>query len=158
MTRKNYEEEAIKLSKAIDIAIESFEKFPREIWTKGELTHIISCYTEWKYWALNPEPKFRKIVSLNYIINDVFIIFQESSGKDVDYFWKQIEKQNLGYIREDKLGKIMKRGKINNLIEYEYAIDIIVVAEQEKRITVSEAEKLAKMIGVFEMRKIKNGL
>lgn len=155
MNKRSYEEEAIKLSKAIDIAIEAFEKFPREIWSEQVLAHIISCYREWKENALNPEPKFRKIVSLNYIINDVFTIFQESNGNDVEYFWKQIREQNLNYIREDKLGKIIKRGKLKNRIEYEYAIDLIVAAKQEKLITESEAKKLAEMIGEFELRKRK---
>ncbi len=153
MTTRSYEEEAIKLSKAIDIAIKAFEKFPREIWSKEVLAHTISCYREWKNNALNPKPEFRKIASLNYIINDVFTLFQEGSGNDVDYFWKQIKEHNLDYIREDKLGKIIKRGKIKNRIEFEYVTDLIVIAEQEKRITESEVERLAEMIGEFEGRK-----
>lgn len=151
MTKRSYEEEAIKLSKAIDIAIESFEKYPREIWTKETQAHIIDCYREWKEKALNPKSEFRKVVSLNYIINDVFTVFQESEGKDVEYFWKQIKANNLDYVREDKLGEIIKRGKIKNRIEFEYVTDLIVVAEQETRITRSEAEKLAGMIGEFEL-------
>lgn len=151
MTKRSYEEEAIKLSKAIDIAIESFEKYPREIWTKKTQVHIIGCYREWKEMALNPKPEFRKIVSLNYIINDTFTIFHESDGKDVEYFWKQIKANNLDYVREDKLWKIIKRGKIKNRIEFEYVTDLIVVAEQENRITKSNAEKLAEMVGEFEL-------
>ena len=153
MTKKIYEDEAIKLSKAIDIAIEAFEKYPPEIWTKDILTHVINCYREWKDDALNPEPKFKKITSLKYIIESVFTYFEESNGKDVEYFWKQIKEQNLDYVREDKLWKIIKRGKIKNRIEFEYVTDLIVIAEQEKRITEDEARKLATMIGEFELRK-----
>ena len=110
------------------------------------LTHVISCYHEFKDDALNPEPKFRKIASLKYTIENVFTYFQESNGKDVEYFWKKIEEQKLDYAREDKLGKILKRGKINNRIEFDYVTDIIVVAEEEKRISENEAKKLAEMI------------
>jgi hypothetical protein len=153
MTKRSYEEEAIKLSKAADIAIKAFEKYPPEIWTKDMLSHVIKCYREWKDDALNPEPKFRKITSLKYTIENVFTYFQESNGKDVEYFWREIQEQNLEYVREDKLWKIMKRGKIKSRIEFEYITDIIVVAEQEKRITESEVEKLVQMIEEFESRK-----
>ena len=153
MTKKTYEEEAIKLSIAVDIAIEAFEKYQPEIWSEVELNHIIGCYQEWKSMALNPQPEFRKIASLKYKINDVFTYFQEASGREVEYFWKQIREQNLNYVREDKLGKIIKRGKIRNRIEFEYVTDLIVVAEQEKRITKNDVEKLSHMIGEFESRK-----
>lgn len=49
----------------------------------------------------------------------------------------------------------MKRGKINNRIEYEYIIDIIVSAEQENRITIDEVKILTEMIGAFENKKKK---
>ncbi len=155
MTKRSYDEEAIKFSKAIDIAMETFEKFPPEIWSEEVLHHVKNTHIEWKKMALNPKPIFKRIASLNYLVNDFLIYFQENNGKDVEYFWKEIKTQNLNYVREDKLGKIMKRGKINNRIEFEYATDIIVVAEQEKRITEGEAKKLAEMIGEFELRKRK---
>lgn len=155
MTKKSYDEEAIKFSKVIDIAMETFEKFPPEIWSEEVLHHVKNTHIEWKKMALNPQPIFKRITSLNYLLNDFLIYFQENNGKDVEYFWKEIKTQNLNYVREDKLGKIMKRGKINNRIEFEYATDIIVVAEQEKRITEGEAKKLAEMIGEFELRKRK---
>jgi len=148
MTKRSYEEEAIRLSKVIDIAIESFEKF--ELENKDWFTKV---YLEYKESILSPEPQFRNMTSLKYSISDIFTMFQECTGEEIEYFWKQIEKQNLGYIREDKLAKIMKRGKINSRIEFEYATDVIVVAEQEKRITKDEVKKLAKMIGKFELRK-----
>ena len=154
MSKKNYEDEAIKLSKAADIAIESFEKFPPEIWSKEVLNHVISCYTEWKYNALNPEPQFKRIASLKYNIENVFTYFQESAGKEVEYFWQQIQKQNLDYIREDKLAKVIKCGKIKNRIEFEYVTDIIVHAEQENRITNDEAKQLGKMLYEFEFKKM----
>ena len=151
--RKNYETEALKLSKAADIAIDAFRKFPPKIWNEEILLHIQNCYSEWKNEALNPLPQFKNLASLKYKIENIFTIFQEGSGEFVEYFWKEIKNQNLDYIREDKLWKVLKRGKINNRIEYEYIIDIIVSAEQENRITIEEVKILTEMIGAFENKK-----
>lgn len=153
--KANYETEALKLSKAADIAIDAFKKFPPHDWNEEHLLHFEKCYLEWKDDALYPDPKFKSIASLKYIIQDVFTIFQEGSGDFVEYFWKEIKNQNLDYVREDKLWKVLKRGKINNRVEYEYVIDIIVPAEQENRITNEEAKLLNEMIGVFENKKKK---
>lgn len=119
------------------------------------LLHIQNCYLEWKDNALYPEPKYKKIASLKYVIERIFTIFNEGSGDFVEYFWKEINKQNLGYVREDKLWKVLKRSKINNRIEYEYIIDTIGPAEQENRITNEEAKLLSEMIGIFENKKMK---
>ncbi|MNR22280.1 hypothetical protein D3C85_1392240 [compost metagenome] len=153
--RADYETEALKLSKAADIAIDAFKKFPPKDWNEETLLHIQNCYLEWKDNALYPEPKYKKIASLKYVIERIFTIFNEGSGDFVEYFWKEIKKQNLDYVREDKLWKVLKRGKINNRIEYEYVIDIIVPAEQENRITNEEAKLLSQMIGLFENKKKK---
>jgi hypothetical protein len=153
--RANYETEALKLSKAADIAIDAFKKFPPHDWNEETVLHFEKCYLEKKDFALNPEPKFKSITSLKYIIEAVFTIFNESSGDFVEYFWKEIKNQNLDYVREDKLWKVLKRGKINNRVEYEYVIDIIVPAEQENRITNEEAKLLSEMIGIFENKKKK---
>ena len=155
MTKRNYEDEAIKLSKVIDIAIESMRKFPSESWSKETLDHVVNCYKEYKEYAINPEPKFKKIASLKYLIEDVFTRFQEGSGKDVEYFWQELKKQNLDYSRKDKLDKIIKSGKIKSRIEFEYVTDIIVVAEQEGRITKDEAMLLGNMLDNFALKHCK---
>ncbi|EMS32935.1 hypothetical protein C943_00942 [Mariniradius saccharolyticus AK6] len=153
--KKDYDTEAIKLAKAVDIAIDSFTKFPPKDFTKENLDHVVKVYSEWKNSILNPEPKFRKIASLKYHIQDVFTYFQESGGEAVEYFWRLLDKENLGFTREDKLRKIIDRGKIKGLIEYDLVVDSIVAAEQEKRISRQEANQLSKMLGEFESRKQK---
>lgn len=150
--KANYETEAIKLSKAIDIAIKAFKKFPPYMWTEENLSDVEKCHIEWKNSALNPSPEYKKISSLKYKIESVFTIFNEGSGEFVEYFWKEIKNQNLDYVREDKLNKILKRGKIKSRIEYDYITDIIIVAEQEDRITKEESKLLNEMIGVFEIK------
>lgn len=151
----NYEIEALKLSKAAEIAIEAFKIFPPKDWNEETLLHVQNCYNEWRDGALNPKPQFKNLASLKYKIKEIFTIFQEGSGDFVEYFWKEIKNQNLDYVREDKLLKILKRGKINNKIDYEYIVDIIIPAEQENRITNEEAKLLTEMIGIFETKKKK---
>jgi hypothetical protein len=145
--RKQYETEVSRLARAIDLAIDSFKSYPPKDFGKDEIVHVIKVYSEWKTAVLNPIPQYRKLASLKYKVADVFTFFQESSGETVDYFWKQIDKESLGYIREDKLRKIIDRGKIKGRIEYDLVVDLIVIAEQE------EFVKLSSMIEAFENRK-----
>lgn len=153
--RKNYETEALKLSKACDIAIEALEKFPPKIWDEKTVLHIINCYREEKHDILNPLPQYKKIASLKYAIESTFTMFNESSGDFVEYFWKEIKSQNLDYVREDKLGKILKRGRIKDFQEFDYITDTMVPAVQESRITNEEFKSLSEMLGHFENRKSK---
>ncbi len=152
-SKRDYTTESIRLSKAIDIAIEAFKKHPPKDFTNDNLEHVIKIYSDWKFSVLNPEPKFKKLASLNYHVHDVFNFFQESTGKAVDFFWQQINENNLGYIREDKLRKILDRGKIKGRIEYEYVIDLITAAQQEGRMTNEETKRLGQMLADFEKGK-----
>lgn len=148
--RQNYDTEAIKLAKAIDIAIDSFTKYPPKDFTKENLDHFVNVYSLWKESILNPEPKFRKIASLKYHLQDVFTYFQEGAGEAVEHFWKQLDKENLGYVREDKLRRVIDRGKIKGRIEYDLVVDSIVASEQVRRITLEETKLLSKMLSEFE--------
>lgn len=151
--KKDYHSESIRLAKAIDIAIDAFEKFPPEGFTRDNTEHITKVYTDWKFSVLNPEPQFKKIASLNHYVQEAFTFFQESTGATVDYFWQQIKENNLGYIRQDKLRKILDRGKIKGRIEYDYVTDLIVAAQQEGRTTKEETHQLGQMLEDFEKDK-----
>jgi len=155
VVRKNYENEALKLAKACDIAIEIFGKFPPKNWDKKTVLHVQNCYREWKDKALTPQPKFKNLASLKYKTDDVFTIFLEESGDFVEYFWKEIKNQNLDYVRKDILGKILKRGKIKSMMEFDYVTDVMVLAIQENRITNVEFKLLNEMLGNFERKKRK---
>lgn len=150
MKKRDYSTEAIKLIKAIDIAIDAYNKFPPKEFSRDDLKQTISFYNFFKETVLNPNRQFKTLASLNYDIEAVFTYFQEATGNTVDYFWKRIDENNLDYIRQDKLRKILDRGKIRGRIEYEYITDIIVVANQEGRTTEEETKKLAKMLSDFE--------
>lgn len=148
-----YEEEAKKLAMAIDVAVESFQNECPANFTAQHQAHFIKTYMEWKENCLNPEPQFKKLVSLKYIINDVFTYFQEGSGTTVEYFWKKIHILGLDYQRENRIKKILDRGKIRGHIEYEYIIDMFVIAQQNGMITKYEALKLSDMLKKFEQKK-----
>ncbi|RNI31457.1 hypothetical protein [Rufibacter latericius] len=153
--RRAYTEEAEKLGKAIDIAIEAFKNHVPELWEKHHVEHTISCYKEWKERTLNPEPQFKSLASLKYKINDVFTYFQEGTGLTVEFFWKKLNEAGLDFKRENKLEKILQRDKIKGRIEYEYVTDMIGVAEQTKMMTSEDSKKLSQVIGEFELKKRK---
>lgn len=159
MTDK-YKIAAENIAKAAEIAIAVFQEFPPKGWethyvtpNKNQITHFIELYREWKDNALNPEPKFCNMQSLKYVYEDVFTYFQEASGECIEQFWKEIKKQNLPFKRENKVAKILKRKKINNIHEYDFVKDVIVPYEQEGFINAEEVILLDKWLGEFETRK-----
>jgi len=156
--KKDYNVEAEKVARAIDIAIESFSKTPPTEFKEADVNQFVKVYKDYKDKTLNPLPQFKNYTSLKYIINDILTFFQESKGETVEVFWEKLIEENLGFKREDKLRKLLDRGKIKGQIEYDLAIDSIVAAEEEGRITKEEASLLGELIGEFEFRKkIKTG-
>jgi len=151
--KRNYSEEANKLVKAIDIAIEAINIHAPKEMPPEEIKDFIIFYSDIKKDILNPKPQFKNLQSLKYDIQEVFTYFQESAGHEVEYFWKKLKENDLDYKRENKIEKILKRGKIKGRIEYEYVIDMLVVAQQEKLIDSSQAKKLSEMIAQFEQKK-----
>ena len=93
------------------------------------------------------------MTSLKYDIESVFTYFQEGAGPTVEYFWNRIAEEKLDYTRENRLKKILDRGKIKGRVEFEYVIDMFVVAQQNGMITRDEALQLSDMLEKFEKRK-----
>lgn len=139
------------LFKAIDIAINSFNKYPPV--RLG--SDFIDFYTGLKNKILNHEEKFKNLRSHKYNIETVFTYFQECSGPDIEFFWKQIKEANLPYKRENRMLKILKRKRINTIIEYDFVTDVIVPYQQEGMITEEEVVLLNAYLGDFEKRKKK---
>ena len=148
--RRNYDEEVRKLFKAIDIACDAFRNHPPHLLKEKDVKHAINVYKDMKDLISKSEGKFRTLASLKYDVDVVFTFFQEASGDTVEYFWKRIKEENLGYKRVNKLDKIFNRGKIKDDIEFNFVSDIIVGAEQDGTITREEAIKLSDMLGEFE--------
>lgn len=151
MAKSNkYEEKAEQLAKAIDIAIEAMKLFPPKGYDEKHLIHFMGVYNKWKDEILNPKPQYKNLQSLAYSICDVFTFFQEANGETVEYFWQKIKENNLDFKRENKVIKILKRGKIKDDIEYNFVKDILVIYRQENIINEAEFLQLAKMIDKFE--------
>lgn len=150
-----YQEQADNLSKVIDIAIDIIKKYPPKGWDEKVISHVVANSLEIKEGVLNPEPQFRNLKSLKYSIEAVFTKFQEMHGVFVEEFWKEVKAQNLPYKRENKMLKILKRKKINNIQEYDFVIDVIVPYEQEGLINHDEVILLNDLITQFETRKKK---
>jgi len=151
--RKTYQEEEAKLKRAIEIAVDSFEKYCPNDLDERSLKHIISCYKGWKEELLHPLPQYMNLASLKYQIENVFTFFQEGAGETVEYFWTRIKEEGLDYERENRLKKILNRGRIKGRIEFDYVIDMILVAEQVGLTTNEEAIKLGCMLEEFEIKK-----
>ena len=150
MAKSNYTEQARGLSEAIDIAIESIKRFPPKGFDTNHLNHFVNTYLELKHKILTPDPQYKNAHSPSYLKNDVLTYFQEGTGDAIHYFWKQIKDRNLGYKRENKLTKILKRQKINNQIEYDFITDVLVPYQQEGLISESDLNRLNEMTLVFE--------
>ncbi|PTB97354.1 hypothetical protein C9994_03200 [Marivirga lumbricoides] len=153
--KRTYQEDVEKLFKAIDISIESYKTYPPKDWTQDIVKMVTSNLEKDKLSIINAEPKFRTLASLKYDIEAVFTYFQEATGETVEYFWKKIDEAGLDFKRENKLEKILDRGKIRGRIEYEYVTDMIIVAEQVGMTSKEETKRLSDMLGNYEARKRK---
>jgi hypothetical protein len=139
------------LFKAIDIALDSFNKYPPI--RLGD--DFVDFYKGLKLKILNHETKFKNLTSHKYNIEAVFTYFQEGSGPDVEEFWRRIKEENLPFKRENKMAKILKRKKINNNIEYDFVTDVMIPYLQEGLITEEELVLLKAYLGKFEEKQSK---
>jgi hypothetical protein len=153
MTSKlsKYEERAHKLAKAVDIAEQVIRE--SEAFHAGLAKPMLDFGAKVKHMALNPEPQFKKLVSLKYLENDFFIFWNESTGPEVDKFWDRVYESKIGYVRKDAIQDVLKRKKIKNIREFDFITDNIVVYEQTGRLNHEQVIELNDYIGEFEKRK-----
>jgi len=150
-----YEEQAAKLSKAVDIA----ERIIKESATfDADLTkRMLDFGTQIKHSALNPDPQFKKLASLKYLESDFFIFWNESTGPDVDKFWGRVFESKLGYVRKDAIQDVLKRKKIKDVHEFDFITDNLVVLQQSGRLSQEQVVELNKYIGEFESSRQSTG-
>jgi len=148
-----YMEDSNCLSKAIDIASEVIKENPPKGWDQETVLRVVNLSLEVKENVLNPAAQFRNLKSLKYSSEIVFTKFQEGHGLFVEEFWRKIKSHNLPYKRENKMVKIIKRKKINNIHEYDFVIDVIVPYQQEGLIDKEQVVLLNELIDQFESRK-----
>jgi hypothetical protein len=151
--RSTYQDRAEQLARAVDIADAIIKA--STVFSEEYKTHFLKWGQQVKYMALNPEPQFKKIVSLKYLENDFLTFWNESNGQDIDKFWSTISANNIDYQRKDTIQAVLKRKKIKDIHEYDNIVDNIVVAEQLDQITKAQVVELNKLIGEFEERQAK---
>lgn len=93
------------------------------------------------------------LTQLRYLEDDFFTFWNEAPDSQTRAFWEQVEAQGLPYQRVDHLGRILDRGRIASRTDYEFAVDSIVVAGQDGRLSEEEASRLAGLIGAYEKRR-----
>lgn len=154
MISKNYKEKSISLSKAIDIALDSYQNYPPKNFNVSHIATISDSLLESKKRALSPKPQFANLKSLKFIIDEVFTYFQDNFNDTTVYFWKQIAMQNLPFERRDKLASILKSKRIKNKSDYNYIIDIMGFCIQKQILTKEEIDLLNQLITDFEDKEL----
>ncbi|TGD58945.1 hypothetical protein [Flavobacterium humi] len=155
MVKDKYTQSVNEISKAADIAVKVIKQYPPSYWDEKTVSHVVNCYIEWKNDAENPQPQFANLKSLKFVMQCILTMFHEGHGIFVEEFWKEIKNQKLPYKRENKMVKILKRKKINNIREYDFVIDVMIPYEQEGLINHDEVILLNDLISQFETRKKK---
>lgn len=147
----NYDSEAKKIAPIFDLIIAAIEKFPPDGWTPQNISHTINFNREMKEDILNPPAQFRTAASLKITKNNILNMFQESTGKHVEYFWEQVEKNGLSedVVRTNPIEKILKKGKIANATELELAITF----RKEGKLDEKQLASLNEYIEKFEQKK-----
>lgn len=153
--KPKYEEEVQSLVKAMDIAIEVLQKYPPEGWSTNDIEFTVKIYNEDKHMAL--EDKIKSISSLRQFENECLAFFQESGGEAVEQFWKAVKEEDLPYVRENQLEKILKKKKISNDAEFNYVIDTLVPMQQNGMINREQALALSNYLGDYENRQSGKG-
>ena len=115
-------------------------------------TPMINFCNQLKQMALNPEPQFKKVASIKYLENDFLTYWNESTDKEVDKFWIEIQKNGIDFEKKDTIKTVLKRGKIKDINEFYNIIGNIVIAEQIGWIDQEQIIELNRMIGDFENR------
>jgi hypothetical protein len=95
----------------------------------------------------------RTLSQLRHLEEDFLVYWNEASDSETRAFWEQVHAQGLPYQRVDHLGRILARGRIASRTEYEFAVDTIVLAEQDSRLTHEDAVRLSQMIGAYDRRR-----
>lgn len=148
MEKDKYSILAEQLLKAIDIANEALQKFPPKGWSEVHIGLFIVGHERIRISLVQSKKLNLRIIKEG--TSDLLTYFQEAGGRAVEYFWTTIKEAGLPFKRENKMTKILKRKKINNIGEYDFVIDTIVPYKQEGFIDENDIALLNIMIAKFE--------
>ena len=152
MAKKTYEKRSQELQKAIDIAMEVYEKFPPKGFSKEEIAAVIESYGSFKTLIEQADPKFQNLDSLKYMEEAVLTFFHEDSGQTVNEFWQRVRAAGLSFERENKLDQIFAQRRIQTDFEYNYVIDVLGPFEDEGIISTEQADLLEQWLDDFEVQ------
>ncbi|MBK7308896.1 MAG: hypothetical protein IPI88_19040 [Chitinophagaceae bacterium] len=145
--RQTYEQRAEQFAKVCDIGIQVLTE--AEISADEKKRMIDMCNGD-KEMALHPLPIYKRIGSLKCIEAEHFWYWNEHNGKHIDDFWREVKVAGLDFERKDMFKRILKRGRISNMQEYDYTTDEILVAEQTARISIDEVVRLNNYLTNYE--------
>ncbi len=89
---------------------------------------------------------------LKYLETAFFTEWNEGPLSETKEFWEAVRLAGLPYARRDLLGEIFARGRIASREHYEFAIDVIGIAEDEGLLSSHQVEQLGRWIGAYEQR------
>ncbi|MBX3240809.1 MAG: hypothetical protein KIT80_23040 [Chitinophagaceae bacterium] len=150
--RQTYEQRAEQFAGVCDIGIKVLTEAEIAPDEKERMLRI--CRSD-KEMALHPLPVYKRVGSLKCIEAEHFWYWNEHNGKHIDEFWRGVREAGLPYERKDMFKKILRRGSISNMQEYDYVIDEILVAEQTGRISLDEVERLNNYLNNYEKKRQK---
>lgn len=98
-----------------------------------------------------------RMASLKSLERDFFTSWNELPGDEVRGFWAAVSAAGLPYSRTDRLGKILRRGRITSRADYDVAKDVRLrpVREGDGGLSEEDARRLSAMIGAFEDRSVR---
>lgn len=99
-----------------------------------------------KQMALHPELGFATVSSLASLEADFFTYWNEGAGRDMEAFWREIERRRLPFRRRDVVAEVLARGRITSREDYDTVTDLI----SDDRFSDAEKQKLGSMLGAYE--------
>lgn len=142
-----YQQEANRLCRALDIAIDTFSRFLPDGSTEEDRQSMISYYEQYKDEIMNPIPEFRDLESLQWSKRDIFNYYEVFFGEMAEYFWKGIEEAGLGYERPNYLREVVEKGEEPHFwVDNKSVEQSILAALQKGTLTAEEANKLRGML------------
>ena len=107
-------------------------------------------------WLFNVESirrgHLRTMTGLRHLETAFFTSWNEGPPAETREFWKAIRHAALPYVRRDLLAEIFNRGRIPSREHYEFAVDIIGVAQDEGLLHADQVEQLSRWISAYQSR------
>jgi hypothetical protein len=133
---------------AHEIALSIISKrSPRSDW--GNLTSRAA-------WLFNVEAirrgHVRTMRGLRNLETAFFTEWNDGPPAETREFWTAVQHAALPYVRRDLLAEIFDRGRIPSREHYEFAVDMVGVAQDEGLLRADQVEQLGRWISAYERR------